>query len=154
MGFYSDLSSLPSTAYNSSNSDSSQGHHQVNTTPRLTATLTAQNIETLSQLIDRTDIKPSPHACQSNSELLSEQQQQAMLTDMTIMVDTDSGGNDKPSPRLKQTNIPIMCSVGQPFDELVGVEFGADIASAYQTKSDDVETSEHSEVGMRHGVQF
>ena len=154
MGFYSDPSSLPTSASNSASNSSSSGSCPTDgqgvDTLSLTATLTADNINALSALVaqQHSVIGQTPaHVWQSNSVLLTEHQR---LLAHSAPVKAEFDRVDKSSPRLKQTNLPIMRSASEPFNELLGVEFGADLASEPLTQS-DADTSERSEVGMRSG---
>ena len=143
MGFHSDMSSLPNSATTSTSS--SQGKQSSTlageqTDSSLNRTLTSADVDRAAL---RTAVRP--HHVQSNVDLYISDDVDGSFHHANSPAPSSGssrrdGGKSKTmmsasrlqsgsrgptgSPRLKQTNLPVLRSVtNQPFDELIGVEF-------------------------------
>ena len=145
MGFHSDMSSLPNSATDSTSSSQSKHSSTLageQTDSSLNRTLTSANVDRATL---RTAVRP--RHVQSNVDLYISDEVDGSFHHANSPAPSSGssrrdGGKSKTimsasrlqsgsgrrgptgSPRLKQTNLPVLRSVtNQPFDELIGVEF-------------------------------
>lgn len=145
MGNYSDLSSIPSSSSNSHSSSSSKpSTASSKSASSLAETLTAHNVNYLLNIPNQPR-EPTKQVVQSNSEIFNEQHPTQPRFD---------GGKLKAkrlSPRLKQTNIPLLTSDYQTLDELVGVEFAEEVVESISENSgidEEISIASDDQVGI------
>jgi len=142
MGFHSDMSSFPNSTPTSSSSGSS-GSSKPSTTLAAAASLTEA---------------PTGDApvVQSNVDLFVKDEVDGGFRHHPNSLQTRSR-RKLVSPRLKQTNVPIVCVGNASFDELVGVEFVEDVMSSsdgfeVSTAASSISMAAGAEVSMWHDL--
>lgn len=151
MGFLSDLSSLPNSTPTTSSGSSGSNPTNLLVAPRLassrlagsrqsnpslasddlTKTLTTSSISGLMGSQGSTN--RSARVVQSNVDIYLEDEVDGSFHHRASASPSTraSAPVSKPvSPRLKQTNLPILNVSNQPFDELIGVEFAEEVMSS------------------------
>ena len=144
MGFHSDMSSLPNSATDSTSSSQSKHSSTLageQTDSSLNRTLTSANVDRatlrtavrLCHVQSKVDLYISDevdgsfhHANSPAPSSGSNSKRSSGKTKLGNPASRLQSGSRGPtgSPRLKQTNLPVLRSVTkQPFDELIGVEF-------------------------------
>lgn len=145
MGFHSDMSSFPNSTPTSSSSGSS-GSSKPSTT------LAAAGHATASSLTEA----PTGDApvVQSNVDLFVKDEVDGGFRHHPNSLQTRSR-RKLVSPRLKQTNVPIVCVGNASFDELVGVEFVEDVMSSsdgFEVSTAASSMAAGAEVSMWHDL--